>query len=147
MVRTFLRAAALALLGAVVATVGVGAHRAYGYIGVALGLLLVATAGVFARAWGRWLGFAAYAVGWVVLTLIYAQTGPGNSILVAADANGLLWIWGGSIVLVLIALAPRRWLEGRGVEDHGVEGHGVEDGSLEDGSLEATELEGRDVEA
>ena len=142
MVRTFLRAAALALLGAVVATVGVGAHRAFGYVGVALGLLLVATAGVFARAWGRWLGYASYALGWVVLTLLYAQTGPGNSILVAADANGLLWIWGGSIVLVLIALAPRRWLEGRRIEEYRGETPGDEQNAAD---LNAAE--GHDVEA
>ena len=104
------------MLGVVVATVGVGAHRAFGYVGLGLGLLLVATAGIFARAWGRWLGFLAYAVGWVVLTLIYAQEGPANSVLVGNDTNGLLWIYGGSLVIVLVALVPRRWLEGRNVE-------------------------------
>ena len=117
MVRTILVTVALAVLGVVVATVGVGAHRAFGYVGLGLGLLLVATAGIFARAWGRWLGFFAYAVGWVVLTLIYAQRGPTGSVLIAGDTNnGQLWVYGGALLIVLVAFIPRRWLEGRNVE-------------------------------
>lgn len=116
MVKTVTKIVAAALLGAVVATVGVGAHRAYGYIGISLGLLLVAVAGIFTRAWARWIGFAAYAVAWLAMTLVYAQRGPGNSVLIAGDLHGALWLYGGVLVLILTACVPRRWLEGRDVQ-------------------------------
>lgn len=106
---------ALALLGVGVATVGVGAHRAYGYIGVALGLILVVTASLFARAWGRWLGYAVFAAAWAAMTTVYAQRGPADSILIAADNQGYLWLYGGAIAIVAVALVPRRVIEGRDV--------------------------------
>ncbi len=115
MVRTVARIVALALAGVVVATVGVGAHRALGYLGLALALLLVAVGGVFARAWGRWLGFAGYATGWAAMTMVYAQVGPARSILIADDAHGRWWLFGGTALVVLLAFVPRRLIEGRDV--------------------------------
>jgi hypothetical protein len=115
MLKWVVQSVALALLGVGVATVGVGAHRAYGFVGVALGLLLVVTASVFARAWARWLGYAVFASAWAAMTMVYAQRGPGNSVLIASDTNGYLWLYGGALVIVLVALVPRTLLEGRDV--------------------------------
>jgi hypothetical protein len=115
MVRTIARLLALVLAGVIVATVGVGAHRALGYVGIGLALALVGIAGTFARAWGRWSGYAAYATSWAVMTIVYAQVGPARSVLIANDAHGYLWLYGGTAVIVLVALIPRRWLEGRDV--------------------------------
>ena len=98
---------ALALLGFTVATVGAGAHRSLGYAGVAIALLVVALVGVFAKVWQAWPGFIAYAVGWGVMTMIYASTGPGGSILIAADLHGYLWLYGGSGVVAMVAAIPR----------------------------------------
>ena len=115
MVRTIARILALLIAGVVVATVGVGAHRALGYVGVSLGLILVAIAGIFARTWARWIGYAAYAGSWALMTMIYAQVGPSRSVLIADDLHGYLWLYGGSLVIILVALIPRRWLEGSDV--------------------------------
>jgi hypothetical protein len=115
MVRTIARIVALLFAGVIVATVGVGAHRALGYVGVTLALILVAVAGIFARTWARWSGFAAYAGAWATMTMIYAQVGPSRSVLIANDLHGYLWLYGGTLVIVLVALIPRRWLEGRDV--------------------------------
>jgi hypothetical protein len=115
MVRTIAKVIALSLAGVIVATVGVGAHRALGYVGVTLALVLVAVAGVFARTWARFAGYTAYAAGWFVATAVYNQQGPGNSRLIWPDAHGAVWLYGAAVVLVLIALVPRRWLEGRDV--------------------------------
>lgn len=115
MLRTVARIVALLLGGALVATAGVGAHRALGYWGLALAILCVATAGVFARAWGRWAGYLAYAAGWFVMTMVYAQRGSGNSVLIAGDAYGYGWLLGGSVVISALAFIPRSLLEGRDV--------------------------------
>jgi hypothetical protein len=115
MVRTTARLLALILAGIIVASVGVGAHRALGYLGIVLALTLVLIAGIFARAWGRWAGFAAYAGAWAVMTIIYAQVGPARSVLIANDAHGYLWLYGGTAIIIVVALIPRRWLEGRDV--------------------------------
>lgn len=116
MLKRVIQLVALTLLGVGVATVGVGGHRAYGFIGVALGLILVATAGIFARAWARWLGYSVFAAAWAAMTMVYAQRGPGNSVLIASDTNGYLWLYGGALVIVAVALIPRFLLEGRDVQ-------------------------------
>lgn len=115
MLNEVLKALSLCLGGALVATVGVGAHRAWGYAGLVLALLAVLAAGVFARTWGAWAGFAGYAVGWFVMTQIYAQPGSGDSVLIAADAHGYAWLVGGCILIVLLAFVPNRWLVGSDV--------------------------------
>lgn len=115
MVRTVARFVALALAGVIVATVGVGAHRAINYVGLALALLLVIVAGIFSRAWGGWAGYAIYAAAWATMTMIYAQPGPARSVLIADDVFGRVWLFGGTAIIVLLAFVPRRWLEGRDV--------------------------------
>lgn len=106
---------ALALLGVIVATVGVGAHRSLGYAGAIIGVLIVLLVGVFAKAWQGWSGFIAYAVAWGAMAMIYASKGPGESILVAADARGQLWLYGGVLALAIVAAVPRYVIVGRDV--------------------------------
>lgn len=106
---------ALVLLGAVVATVGVGAHRSLGYAGAIIGILIVLLVAVFAKAWQGWSGFIAYAFVWGAMAMIYASTGPGGSILVAADARGRLWLYGGVLAIAVVAAVPRYAIVGRDV--------------------------------
>ena len=106
---------ALALLGVIVATVGVGAHRSLGYGGAVVGILIVLLVGVFAKAWQGWSGFIAYAVAWGTLAMVYASKGPGGSILVAADARGKLWLYGGVVAVAVVAAVPRSVIVGRDV--------------------------------
>lgn len=110
-----LSVAALALLGAIVATVGVGAHRSLGYAGAVIGMVMVLLVGVFAKAWKAWSGFIAYAVAWGTMAMIYASEGPGGSILVAADLRGRLWLYGGVMAVALVAAVPRNVFVGRDV--------------------------------
>ena len=113
MARTIGSYAVIAALGAIVALVGGGAHRSYGWIGLSLCLLLVAMAAVFARAWHGFVGLAVLAAVWFTVTGVLAGEGPGGSALIATDALGLAWVIGGALVMALAALAPRRWLVGR----------------------------------
>lgn len=110
-----LSVSALALLGVAVATVGVGAHRSLGYLGAVIGILVVVLVGVFAKAWQGWSGFIAYAIAWGVMAMVYASKGPGGSILVAADARGKLWLYGGVTAVALVAAVPRSVIVGRDV--------------------------------
>jgi len=103
------------ILGALVATIGAGAHRSAGYLGVALALVLVACAAIFAKTWESWAGFIAFASLWVAATVFYGGSGPGNSILVAADLKGHLLIYGGATLIAIIAAVPRFVLVGRDV--------------------------------
>jgi len=105
----------LGVLGALVAAIGAGSHRSTGYLGVALALTLVACAGLFAKAWQSWEGFIAFASLWVGATVFFAGTGPGQSTLVADDLKGHLWVYGGAVVLSVIAALPRFVLVGRDV--------------------------------
>ncbi len=105
----------LALLGVIVATVGVGAHRSLGYAGALIGIVIVALVGVFAKAWQGWRGFIAYAVAWGAMAMVYASMGPGGSILVAADARGQLWLYGGVVGVAIVAAVPRSVIVGRDV--------------------------------
>ena len=106
---------ALALLGVIVATVGVGAHRSLGYAGAIIGVLIVLLVGIFAKAWQGWRGFIAYSVAWGAMAMIYASKGPGGSILVAADVRGQLWLYGGVLAIAVVAAVPRYAIVGRDV--------------------------------
>ncbi|WP_042215089.1 hypothetical protein [Demequina mangrovi] len=102
---------AIAVLGALVALVGAGSHRAYGWFGVTAGLLLVAAASTFSRAWRAYAGLSIFAAAWVILTSLLATAGPGGSApLILSDARGLTWVYGGAIVVVVVGLLPRRLL-------------------------------------
>lgn len=106
---------ALALLGLIVATVGVGAHRSLGYGGAIVGILVVVLVGVFAKAWRGWSGFIAYAISWGTMAMVYASRGPGGSVLVADDARGRLWLYGGAAAVAIVAAVPRSVIVGRDV--------------------------------
>ncbi len=115
MLARVLSVTALALLGVIAATVGVGAHRSLGYAGAISGILIVLLVGVFAKAWQAWSGFIAYAVAWGTMAMVYASTGPGGSILVADDARGRLWLYGGVVAVAIVAAVPRNVIVGRDV--------------------------------
>lgn len=116
MVKSLLSYSMVAVTGAVVAVVGVGAHRAMPYIGVVLALVMVAAGAVFARTWKSWTGLGLYAGTWLVLTTIFAGEGPGGSALIADDRLGFLWSIGGAVLIVFAAVIPRHVLVGRHVE-------------------------------
>jgi uncharacterized membrane protein len=101
-----------ALLGVIVASVGAVAHRGYPPFGVILSVLLVLLAAIFARTWASWLGVVCFAVPYVALTFMFTQEGPGGSVLIAADALGYGWIYGGAAAVVVASLVPVRLLGG-----------------------------------
>jgi hypothetical protein len=115
MLKRALAVCALGVLGALVAVIGAGSHRSAGYLGIVLALALVASAGIFAKAWESWAGFIAYASLWAAGTVYFGSKGPGNSVLVADDLKGLLWIYGGTTVMAIVAGIPRFVLVGRDV--------------------------------
>ena len=107
---------ALTMAGAVVATIGSGGYRSMGYLGVVFALILVGAAGLFAKAWQGWAGFASYAAAWVLATFFFAQRGPGGSVLIPADdLKASLWVYGGAVVMALVAAIPPYVLVGRDV--------------------------------
>ncbi len=106
---------ALGLRGALVAAIGAGSHRSTGYLGVGLVLVLIACAGIFAKAWQSWNGYIAFASLWVAVTVFFHSTGPGKSQLIAGDLKDQLWVYGGATVLAVVAAVPRFALVGRDV--------------------------------
>lgn len=108
------RIASCLLLGVAVGAIGTVMHRSMPPWGLVLGLVVVLSAGVFARAWEEWRGSAAYAAGWLATVLTLWQVGPGGDILVPAIGPwGNVWILGGVVVLALPVVAPSRWFEDR----------------------------------
>ncbi len=101
-----------ALLGAIVAAVGAVAYRSYPPIGVILSVFLVLVAAVFVRTWSRWVGVIAFAVPYVALSVLFSRTGPGGSLLIAPDALGYGWLYGGAGAVVIACLLPARMLGG-----------------------------------
>jgi len=78
--------------------------------------VLVASAGLFAKAWHSWTGFCVYAVTWVVTVGYLSQRGPGGDVLIPAhDTRASLWLYGGAVVMALVATIPPVTLVGRDV--------------------------------
>lgn len=98
----------LLTLGVLVALVGTGVHRASAPWGLVLALLVVAAAGVLARAWVGWPGLLTIGMAVVTTVAVLAGRGPGGDVLVALDVLGVVWFCGGAAVAVA-ALLPRRW--------------------------------------
>lgn len=108
------RLATCLLLGLVVGTIGTVMHRSIAPWGLVLGLAVVVSAGVFARAWEGWSGSLAFAAGWFVAVMVLWQVGPGGDILVPALGGwGNIWILGGAVALGLPLMVPSRWFEDR----------------------------------
>ncbi len=106
------RIASCLLLGIAVGAVGTVMHRSMSPWGVVLGLVVVLSAGVFARSWEGWAGSLAFAAGWFATVLAMWQVGPGGDILVPELGGwGNIWILGGAVALALPVVAPSRWFE------------------------------------
>ncbi len=105
--------AVIALLGALTALVGAGAPRAVPWFGGAAGLIVVGAAAVFARSWRGFGGLGVIAAVWAAITIPLATVGPGGSVLIAGDALGMAWEFGGAGVLVAVSMVPRALLVGR----------------------------------
>lgn len=103
----------IAVLGAIVALVGGGAHRSYGWLGLSLCVALMAVASVFARAWRGFGGLGVLAAVWMLVTIPLAGVGPGGSALIPLDALGLGWVIGASLAIVVVSFLPRSLLVGR----------------------------------
>ncbi|WP_084100855.1 hypothetical protein [Demequina sp. NBRC 110051] len=106
----------LLVSGAIVATVGSVAYRSIPPFGVALAIVMVAFAAVFARAWLSWTGLGLFAAVWMSVTFVWTLAGPGGSVLIAADTLGYAWLAGGVIAIVVAALLPKKLLVGEHVE-------------------------------
>lgn len=116
MVKSTLSYLLVAVTGVIVAIVGVGAHRAIPFLGVALALIMVAAGAAFARAWKSWSGLALYSGAWLVPTTVFAGEGPGGSALIAGDALGVAWAVGGALAIIVVALVPPRVWTGMHVQ-------------------------------
>lgn len=110
MVRTVLASVVILVSGMVVALVGGVAHRSEPWWGLVGSIALVVSAGLFVRAWRQWLALAIFAGAWVGVTTMLALEGPGGSILIVDDALGQAWLWGGSVALIVVAVAPPSWV-------------------------------------
>ncbi|WP_265520884.1 DUF6113 family protein [Oerskovia flava] len=102
------------LLGVLVGVVGTVMHRAVVLdvdLPIALVLCLLATAstGILARAWTGYGGLLGYGLGWVVAVQILSLEGPGGDVLVPDEPIGYVWIYGGLLVVAVVAFLPRRW--------------------------------------
>lgn len=104
------RLLACLLLGVVVGGVGTVMHRSVAPWGLVLGLFVLVSAGLFARAWEGWGGTGALAAGWYLAVMTMWVEGPGGDVLVPALGPwGTLWILGGTAALAAPLLAPARW--------------------------------------
>ena len=108
--RRLVEIAVSAALGAVVAIVGAVAHRSIPPIAVILCCVLVLLATVFVRAWAGWTAVLSFAVPFVVLTYVFTLHGPGGDLLIAGDALGYSWLYGGAGAVVLACVMPPSWI-------------------------------------
>jgi len=106
------------VLGLVIGGFGTVVHRSIRPWGVVLALVLVLTVGVLVRAWGGYGPLAGYGLGVLAAVQVLAQTGPGGDVLVPAHQT-ISWVWvvGSPAMVVVAALAPRRWFADARVEE------------------------------
>lgn len=101
--------------GVAVGVVGTTMHRSSPPWCAILALVLVLSGGFLLRAWGGLVVLLGYGLGVLVSVQVLAQTGPGGDVLVpSGDAVswgwlGWLWVLGSVVMVVVAALAPRRW--------------------------------------
>lgn len=106
--RTLARWAGSVLLGAVVGVIGTGVHRMARPWGLVMALVMVALAGVVARAWTGWVGLLTTGLGVATAVGVLGSRGPGGDVLVAADVWGYLW-YAGALAVLVAAVLPRGW--------------------------------------
>lgn len=109
------RLLATGLLGVVIGVVGTGIHRVSPPWGLLLALVTVLVAGVVARAWTGGAGVLALALGVLAVVGLLGGPGPGGDVLVAREPVGVAWYLG-TLVVVLVALLPRRWFADRVID-------------------------------
>lgn len=90
-------------------------------LGIVLAMLASLSAGVLARAWSGFGGLAGYALGWVAAVQVLALEGPGGDVLVPSQPLGYAWIYGGILVVAVVAFLPRSWFSERPVRSGGYE--------------------------
>ena len=95
------------VLGVAVGLVGTGVHRANEPWGLVLGYLTVVSAAVLARAWGRRLALAGFALGLLVIVLAMAFWRPGGDVLVTDELIGWAWVTAPLLVAVVAGLPAR----------------------------------------
>lgn len=99
-------------LGLVIGALGTAVHR-YGdeswYAGMALALAITVTTAVMCRAWSGYGALLAFAGGWVVAVQLMSLRGSGGDVLVPAGTTGLVWTYGGVLLLGVAAFLPGSW--------------------------------------
>ena len=108
------------LLGLVVGVVGTVMHRVVVTdhllpVGVVVALLAVLAAGTLARAWAGYAGVVGFAIGWVVAVQVLSMRGPGGDLLVPNQTVGLVWVYGGMLLVAAAAFLPASWFSNRPV--------------------------------
>jgi hypothetical protein len=118
--QTIGRALLCTVLGLVVGAVGTVMHRVVVTdhllpAGIVVALLAVLAAGTLARAWAGYAGLVGYAIGWVAAVQVLASRGPGGDLLVPNQTVGLAWVYGGMLVVAIVAFLPWSWFSDRPV--------------------------------
>lgn len=103
---------AVLALGVVVGLVGVMAHRAYPWFGLAAVLVLTLVAAIFVRTWSGRSALGVFTAGLAIALAIFAQEGPGGGLLLVDDALGWSYLIGAPSAIVLAALIPTKVLVG-----------------------------------
>lgn len=110
--RVVVRTVLALLLGAVVGALGTVVHR-YGddswYAGIVLALALTASGALLSRAWSGLGALLVFGGGWIAAVQAMSVTGSGGDVLVVAGPVGVVWSYGGLVVVALAAFAPASW--------------------------------------
>lgn len=105
--RTVGRLVACLVIGVAIGVVGSAVHRALPW-GLALALVTVVAAGIFARSWGGGATVVAVGLGVAVTVGVMSLEGPGGDVLIVPDAVG--WAWSLGAVLAGVAFVlPASW--------------------------------------
>jgi hypothetical protein len=117
MLASVFKGAGWALAAGLGAVVGVVWHRSqvnlgplHGFpVGLVVGLVLVLSVAVTARAVGGWPGWIGAAIGTFLVCQGAALPGPGGDLLVHGDWAGVIWVVGAPLFTLVAVLLPRRW--------------------------------------
>ncbi len=106
-----LRCLGIVVLGAVIGLIGSFMYRSVPPWGLVLSCATLLAAAVLARAWGQTAGVISLGLGWVIMVQILALEGPGGDVVIASQAIGYVWVFGGVVFVLAALLAPRSWFQ------------------------------------
>lgn len=97
------------ILGLVVGVMGTMVHRQWLPWMLIAALIVSLSAALWMRSWRGIAAAGPYAAGWMVAVQVLSLPGPGGNVLITAQPSGYLWTLGGSLLVLLVLVLPRRW--------------------------------------